>query len=54
LRVRLGAPLEQINQKANEADLIRLHAPLGDVAYELAWGKGVAMTTEQGIALALS
>jgi hypothetical protein len=46
LRLRLGAPVEQINQKTNEDVLTRLRAQLGDVAYELAWSKGAAMTTE--------
>jgi cob(I)alamin adenosyltransferase len=54
LRVRIGAPVEQINQKANEDALARLRTQLGDVAYELAWSKGAAMTTGQAITLALS
>jgi hypothetical protein len=54
LRVRLGAPVEQVNQQANEEALTRLHARLGDVVYELAWAKGATMTTEQAISLALS
>ena len=54
LRVRLGAPVEQVNQQANEDALTRLRAGLGDVAYELAWSKGATLTTEQAIALALS
>ena len=54
LRIRIGAPLEQVNQKANEDALTRLRAQLGDVAFELAWAKGATMTTEQAIALALS
>jgi len=54
LRTRIGAPIEQINQKENEDALTRLRAQLGDVAYELAWSKGATMTTEQAIALALS
>jgi len=54
LRVRIGAPVEQINQKANEDALTRLRAQIGDVAFELAWSKGAALTTEQAIALALS
>lgn len=54
LRARLGAPVEQINQKENEDGLARLRAQLGDVAFELAWSKGATMTTEQAIALALS
>ena len=54
LRVRIGAPVEQINQKANEEALTRLRAQLGDVVFELEWAKGAAMTTEEAIALALS
>ena len=54
LRVRIGAPVEQINQKENENALTRLRAQLGDVVFELAWAKGATMTTEQAIALALS
>jgi predicted ATPase len=54
LRVLIGAPVEQINQKENEAALTRLRFQLGDVAFELAWAKGATMTTEQAIALALS
>jgi predicted ATPase/DNA-binding SARP family transcriptional activator len=54
LRVRIGAPIEQINQKENDAALTRLRAQLGDVVFELEWAKGVHMTTEQAIALALS
>jgi predicted ATPase/DNA-binding SARP family transcriptional activator len=54
LRVRIGAPVEQINQKENEAALTRLRAQLGDVVFELEWAKGATMTTEQAIALALS
>jgi tetratricopeptide (TPR) repeat protein len=54
LRVRLGAPVEQINQKTNEEVLTRLRSQLGDVAFELAWSKGATLTTEQAIALALS
>jgi hypothetical protein len=54
LRVRIGAPVEQINQKENEDALTRLRAQLGDVVFELEWAKGVHMTTEQAIALALS
>ncbi|HEX9441980.1 MAG TPA: tetratricopeptide repeat protein, partial [Roseiflexaceae bacterium] len=54
LRVRIGAPLEQISQKYSEAALPRLRARLGDVAFELEWSKGATMTTEQAIALALS
>ena len=54
LRARLGAPVEQINQKTNADALMRLRAQLGDVVFELAWSKGVALTTEQAITLALS
>ena len=54
LRVRIGAPVEQINQKENEDALTRLRAQLGDVVFELEWSKGATMTTEQAIALALS
>jgi predicted ATPase/DNA-binding SARP family transcriptional activator len=54
LRVRIGAPVEQINQKENEASLTRLRTQLGDVVFDLEWSKGVHMTTEQAIALALS
>jgi hypothetical protein len=54
LRVRLGAPLEQVARKHVTAVLTSARAQLGDVAFELAWSKGAAMTTEQAIALALS
>jgi predicted ATPase/DNA-binding SARP family transcriptional activator len=54
LRVRIGAPVEQINQKENEDALTRLRAQLGEVVFEMEWAKGVHMTTEQAIALALS
>jgi len=54
LRIRIGAPVEQINQKANEDALARLRAQLGEVRFELAWTKGATLTTEQAIALALS
>jgi predicted ATPase/DNA-binding SARP family transcriptional activator len=54
LRVRIGAPVELINQKENEDALTRLRAQLGEVGFELEWAKGVHMTTEQAIALALS
>jgi predicted ATPase/DNA-binding SARP family transcriptional activator len=54
LRVRIGAPVEQINQKENEDALTRLRAQLGDVVFELEWAKGATMTTEQAIAIALS
>jgi hypothetical protein len=54
LRVRIGAPLELVDQKDGVASLSRLRAQLGDVAFELEWAKGVHLTTEQAIALALS
>jgi predicted ATPase/DNA-binding SARP family transcriptional activator len=54
LRVRIGAPLERIEQKENEEALTRLRAQLGDAVFELEWAKGATMTTEQAIALALS
>ena len=54
LRVRIGAPVEKINQKENEDALTRLRAQLGEVAFELAWSKGSTLTTEQAITLALS
>jgi len=54
LRIRIGAPLEYIEQKDQVAAFPRLRAQLGDVAYEMAWSKGAAMTTEQAIALALN
>jgi hypothetical protein len=54
LRVRIGAPLDKINQKENEDAWSRLRAQLGNVVFELAWAKGATMTTEQAIALALS
>ena len=54
LRIRIGAPVEQINQTANEDALARLRAQLGDTVFELEWAKGATMTTEQAIALALS
>ena len=53
LRVRIGAPVEQVNQKINEDALTRLRAQLGDVVFELEWAKGATLTTEQAIALAL-
>jgi predicted ATPase/DNA-binding SARP family transcriptional activator len=53
LRVRLGAPVDQVNQQANEEALMRLRAQLGDVLFELERAKGATMTTEQAIALAL-
>lgn len=53
LRVRLGAPVEHVNQQANADALTRLRAQLGVVAFELAWAKGATLTTEQAIALAL-
>ncbi len=54
LRVRIGAPVEQINQKENEDALTRLRTQLGDALFELEWAKGATMTAEQAIALALS
>ena len=54
LRARIGAPLEQINQKDGLASMSRLRAQLGEAAFELEWAKGVHLTTEQAIALALS
>lgn len=54
LRVRIGAPVEQVNQKANEDALTRLRAQLGDTMFELEWSKGTTLTTEQALALALS
>jgi predicted ATPase/DNA-binding SARP family transcriptional activator len=54
LRTRIGAPVEQINQKENEDALTRLRAQLGDVVFELEWAKGATLTTEQALALALS
>jgi tetratricopeptide (TPR) repeat protein len=54
LRTRIGAPIEQINQKENEDALTRLHAQLGDIVFKLEWAKGATMTTEQAISLALS
>ncbi|HKZ77066.1 MAG TPA: hypothetical protein VJ124_01995, partial [Pyrinomonadaceae bacterium] len=54
LRVRIGAPLEQVAQKESTAALTRLRTRLGDIAFELAWAKGATLTTEQAIALALS
>lgn len=54
LRIRIGAPAQQINQRDNEDVLTRLRAQLGDVLFELEWAKGAHMTTEQAITLALS
>jgi hypothetical protein len=54
LRIRIGPPLEQVAQKHVTAVLDRMRTRLGDVAHELVWSKGAAMTTEQAIALALS
>jgi predicted ATPase/DNA-binding SARP family transcriptional activator len=54
LRVRIGAPVELINQSENEDALMKLRAQLGDTLFELEWAKGSALTTEQAIALALS
>ncbi len=47
LRARIGAPVEQINQKENEDALRRLRARLGDVAFELEWAKGATMGKRQ-------
>jgi hypothetical protein len=54
LRIRIGAPLEQVAQKHVAAVLAGTRARLGNVVFELAWSKGAAMTTEQAIAFALS
>lgn len=54
LRIRLGAPLEYVEQKDQQAAVPRLRAQLGEMAFDIAWSKGAAMTTEQAIALALS
>lgn len=54
LRTRIGAPRDPVNQKINDDILTELRTRLGDVIFELAWSKGVAMSTEQAIALALS
>jgi tetratricopeptide (TPR) repeat protein len=54
LRARIGAPLDQVNQKERLVALTNLRAQLGDVVFELAWAKGATMTSEQAIALALS
>jgi tetratricopeptide (TPR) repeat protein len=54
LRVRIGAPVEQIKQKDYEDTLTSLRAQLGDTVFKLEWAKGVAMTTDQAITLALS
>jgi len=54
LRIRIGAPLEQVAQKHVMAVLTKVRAQLGDVAFELAWSKGATLTTEQAITLALS
>jgi len=54
LRNRIGSPLEQVAQKHVTAVLEKAHARLGEVAFEMAWSKGTALTTEQAIALALS
>lgn len=53
LRSRNGAQLEPVAQKHVTAVLVEARARLSGVVYELAWSKGVAMTTEQAIALAL-
>lgn len=54
LRVRIGAPLEQIERREKEDALMRLRTQLGDTLFKLEWAKGATMTTEQAIALALS
>ncbi|WKZ38475.1 MAG: BTAD domain-containing putative transcriptional regulator [Anaerolineales bacterium] len=54
LRIRIGAPLEQVAQKHVTAVLASARTQLGDVVYELAWSKGAGMTIEQVITLALS
>ncbi len=54
LRIRIGAPVEQINRKENEDALTRLRTQLGDTMFELEWAKGATMSTEQAIVLALS
>ena len=54
LRVRIGAPVEQVNAETNEEAYAMLRAQLGDVVFELEWAKGTHMTTEQAIVLALS
>jgi hypothetical protein len=50
LRVRIGAPLEQVAQKESTAALTRLRTRLGDIAFELGWSKGEHLTTQQAIA----
>jgi hypothetical protein len=54
LRVRVGAPLVQVEQKNQVAALTRLRTRLGDVVFKLEWAKGATMTIEQAVALALS
>jgi predicted ATPase/DNA-binding SARP family transcriptional activator len=54
LRVRIGAPLEQVAQKHVTAVLAGARARLGDVVFELEWAKGAHLTTEQATAIALS
>ncbi|MBI1278224.1 MAG: tetratricopeptide repeat protein [Anaerolineaceae bacterium] len=54
LRIRIGAPLERVEQINQQAVLTRLRTWLGDVVFELEWDKGTTLTTEQAIALALS
>ena len=54
LRSHIGAPLEMAARQQGMDALARLRAQLGAVAFELAWSKGVHMTTEQAIAVALS
>jgi hypothetical protein len=54
LRIRIGAPVDQIGKKVDEDALTRLRTQLGDVLFELEWTKGVHMSTEQAIVVALS
>jgi predicted ATPase/DNA-binding SARP family transcriptional activator len=54
IRVRVGAPLVQVEQKIQATAFIRLRAQLGNVSFDLEWAKGATMTIEQAVALALS
>ncbi|MEZ4672825.1 MAG: hypothetical protein R2932_01100 [Caldilineaceae bacterium] len=54
LRSHIGAPLEMAARQQGMASLARLRAQLGEIGFALAWSKGVHMTTEQAIAVALS
>lgn len=54
LRIRIGAPLEQVAHKHVAAVLAGARARLGELGFELEWAKGAHLTTEQAIALALS